>query len=104
MSKKNLEINPALYDVIVRPVITEKSTSLSEHNKVVFKVKKTADKPTIKKAVEQIFGVTVDAVNTLVIKGKVKRFRGRIGQRSDYKKAIVTLKAGDMIDFAAGVK
>lgn len=94
----------ALYDVLVRPVITEKSTMGLEHNKVQFKVAANASKPRIKQAVESLFGVEVKSVNTVTVKGKVKRFRGIPGKRSDVKKAIVTLKEGQTIDFAAGVK
>ena len=93
----------ALYDVILSPVITEKSTRVSEHNQVVFKVKKDATKPDIKAAVEELFGVKVKAVNTLVQKGKMKRFRGRVGFRSDVKKAIVTLAEGQSIDVTTGI-
>jgi len=75
-----------------------------EQNKVTFKVPTTATKPRIKQAVEELFGVSVVSVNTILTKGKVKRFRGTVGKRSDVKKAIVTLKAGDVIDFEAGVK
>ena len=96
--------NPVLYDVIVRPVITEKSTLSAEQGKVQFVVRPEATKPLIKQAVEALFGVTVTAVNTMVVKGKTRRFRGIRGQRSDVKKAIVTLKEGDAIDIAAGVK
>lgn len=93
----------AHYDTIVCPVITEKATMASEENKVVFKVANSATKPEIKAAVEALFGVKVTAVNTLVRKGKVKRFRGRIGQQSDYKKAIVTLAEGHAIDVTTGL-
>jgi len=91
------------YDVIVSPVITEKSTMASENNQVVFNVAKKATKPQIKAAVEALFGVKVTGVNTLVRKGKVKRFRGTIGTLSDVKKAVVTLKDGDSIDVATGL-
>ncbi|MCP1200680.1 50S ribosomal protein L23 [Notoacmeibacter sp. MSK16QG-6] len=91
------------YDVIVSPVITEKSTMASENNQVVFNVAKTATKPEIKAAVEALFGVKVTGVNTLVRKGKVKRFRGRIGRQSDVKKAIVTLEDGQSIDVTSGL-
>lgn len=91
------------YDVIVAPIVTEKATALSEQNKVVFKVARNASKPAIKSAVEALFDVKVTAVNTLVTKGKVKRFRGFLGQRSDVKKAIVTLAEGQSIDMASGV-
>ncbi len=91
------------YDVILRPIITEKSTRLSEHNQLVFAVRKDASKPEIKAAVEAIFKVKVEAVNTLVLKGKSKRFRGRPGRRSDVKKAIVTLAEGHSIDVTTGI-
>ena len=91
------------YDVITSPVITEKSTLLSESNQVVFNVPLTATKPEIKAAVEALFDVKVTAVNTLVRKGKVKRFRGRIGHQSDKKKAIVTLAEGQSIDVSTGL-
>lgn len=93
----------ALYDVILAPVVTEKSTRVSEHGQVVFKVKKDATKPEIKAAVEGLFNVKVTAVNTLVQKGKLKRFRGRAGYRSDVKKAIVTLAEGQKIDVTTGI-
>ncbi|MBZ9680008.1 MAG: 50S ribosomal protein L23 [Mesorhizobium sp.] len=91
------------YDVIVSPAITEKSTTASEQNQVVFNVAKKASKPEIKAAVEALFGVKVMAVNTLVRKGKIKRFRGTIGRQSDVKKAIVTLADGQSIDVATGL-
>ena len=91
------------YDVIVSPAITEKSTMASEQNQVVFNVAKKATKPQIKAAVEALFGVKVTGVNTLVRKGKVKRFRGTIGTLSDVKKAVVTLKDGDSIDVSTGL-
>lgn len=91
------------YDTIVRPVITEKTTILSENNQVVFEVAKSASKPEIKAAVESLFKVSVTAVNTVVTKGKIKRFRGIKGRRNDVKKAIVTLKDGDTIDLATGL-
>ena len=92
-----------MYDIIRAPVITEKATMGSEHRQVTFKVPLDASKPEIKAAVEGIFGVKVSAVNTLVQKGKVKRFRGRIGTRSDVKKAVVTLAEGHTIDVTTGV-
>lgn len=95
--------NLSHYDVIVSPVITEKTTMASEHNQVVFKVAKNATKPEIKKAVEGLFGVKVKAVNTLVRKGKVKVFRGIKGKQSDFKKAIVTLVDGETIDVTTGL-
>jgi large subunit ribosomal protein L23 len=91
------------YDVIVGPVITEKATILSEQNKVVFKVARNATKPQIKEAVERLFDVKVVGVNTLLTKGKTKVFRGRLGQRSDVKKAIVTLEDGQSIDVTTGL-
>lgn len=93
----------AMYDVVLAPVVTEKSTRVSEHNQVVFKVRKEATKPEIKAAVEGLFNVKVTAVNTLVQKGKLKRFKGRVGFRSDVKKAIVTLAAGQSIDVTTGI-
>ena len=91
------------YDVVVAPHITEKSTLLSEHNAVVFKVANDATKPQIKAAVEALFNVTVTGVNTLNQKGKVKRWKGKPYTRNDVKKAIVTLKDGDSIDVTTGI-
>ncbi|AZO07026.1 MULTISPECIES: 50S ribosomal protein L23 [Mesorhizobium] len=91
------------YDVIVSPAITEKSTMASEQNQVVFNVAKKASKPEIKAAVEALFGVKVTAVNTLVRKGKIKRFRGTVGRQGDVKKAVVTLADGQSIDVATGL-
>ncbi|MDA7946335.1 MAG: 50S ribosomal protein L23 [Hyphomicrobiaceae bacterium] len=91
------------YDVILSPAITEKSTMVSEHNQVVFNVRRTATKPEIKSAVEQLFNVKVKAVNTLNRKGKIKRFKGILGKRSDVKKAIVTLEDGQSIDVTTGL-
>ena len=84
-------------------MVTEKSTRVSEHNQVVFRVRMDATKPEIKAAVEGLFGVKVTAVNTLVQKGKMKRFKGRVGFRSDVKKAIVTLAEGQTIDVTTGI-
>jgi large subunit ribosomal protein L23 len=98
-----MSLDPRLYDVIVSPVITEKATALSEQNKVVFRVRPEATKPQIKEAVEKLFEVKVRSVNTLVTKGKRKVFRGRKGQRSDVKKAVVTLEAGQTIDVTTGL-
>jgi large subunit ribosomal protein L23 len=92
-----------MYDLILGPVITEKSTQASEHNQVTFKVRSEATKPQVKTAIEGLFGVKVKAVNTLNQKGKVKRFRGRLGKRSDVKKAIVTLEEGHSIDVTTGI-
>ena len=103
MAKKQEQIDVRHYDVIVAPHITEKSTLVSEHTAVVFKVAGDATKPQIKAAVEAIFGVGVTAVNTIVQKGKTKRWKGKPYTRSDIKKAIVTLKDGDSIDVTQGV-
>jgi large subunit ribosomal protein L23 len=91
------------YDVIVSPIITEKATIASENNQVVFRVARDASKPEIKAAVEALFGVKVTAVNTLIRKGKVKRFKGTIGRQTDVKKAIVTLAEGSSIDVTTGL-
>ena len=95
--------DPRHYDIILSPVITEKATVASEHNQVVFKVANSASKPQIKAAVEKLFDVKVEGVNTLVRKGKVKRFRGTLGQQSDVKKAVVTLAEGQTIDVTTGL-
>ena len=91
------------YDVITSPVITEKATILSEENKVVFRVPLSANKKDIAEAIEELFKVKVKAVNTIVQKGKTKRFRGIKGRRSDVKRAIVTLQDGQSIDVATGL-
>lgn len=91
------------YDVIVAPHITEKATLLSEHNAVVFKVAQAATKPQIKAAIEAIYNVKVAAVNTLTQKGKTKRWKGKPYTRSDVKKAVVTLAAGQSIDVTSGI-
>ena len=90
--------------MIVRPVVTEKSSLAAEQNKVTFKISPTATKNDVKAAVEAIFNVSVLKVNTIKTEGKVKKFRGKDGQRSDVRKAIVTLAAGQSIDFAAGAR
>ena len=95
--------DPRHYDVIIAPVITEKATMASEHNKVTFKVRKTATKPQIKEAVEKLFDVKVKSVNTLNRPGKVKTFRNKVGQQSDVKRAIVTLEEGHRIDVTTGL-
>ena len=92
-----------LYDIIQSPVITEKSTLASEHDQIVFNVARTATKPQIKEAVEKLFNVKVKAVNTLLRKGKTKRFKGRVGRQSDVKKAFVTLEDGQSIDVSTGL-
>ncbi len=91
------------YDVILSPVITEKATLLSEQNKVVFRVSQDSTKDEIAAAIEELFKVKVTKVNTLNVKGKTKRFRGRPGRRSDVKKAIVTLAEGQSIDISTGL-
>ena len=91
------------YDAIVSPVITEKATLASENNQFVFRVARNATKPQIKAAIEGLFSVSVISVNTLVQKGKTKRFKGRPGSRSDVKKALVRLAAGQSIDFTTGL-
>ena len=95
--------DPRHYDVIIAPVITEKSTMASERNQVIFKVAPGATKPQIKEAVEKLFDVKVKAVNTLVRKGKWRGFRGKPGLQSDSKKAIVTLEEGHRIDVTTGL-
>ncbi|MGE5157585.1 MAG: 50S ribosomal protein L23 [Gemmatimonas sp.] len=98
---KNIE--PRHYDVIVAPVVTEKATMASEHNKVLFKVAAKATKPQIKEAIEKLFDVKVKSVNTLVRKGKNKVFRGTYGSQSNTKRAIVTLEEGHRIDVTTGL-
>ena len=92
-----------MYQTILSPLVTEKATALSESGQVVFRVTLDATKPEIKAAVEGLFNVKVLAVNTLVVKGKAKRFRGRPGQRSDWKKAMVRLAEGQSIDLTTGL-
>jgi large subunit ribosomal protein L23 len=98
-----MSVKPEHYDLIKKPVITEKATMASENGAVVFKVAMDATKPQIKEAVEAIFSVKVKAVNTTVTKGKSKKFRGRDGERSDVKKAYVTLEEGNTIDVSTGL-
>jgi large subunit ribosomal protein L23 len=92
-----------IMNVLRKPIISEKTTLISEHNQVTFEVAIDSNKAEIKQAVESLFNVSVTAVNTIRVKGKVKRFRGMLGKRKDVKKAIVTLADGDMIDVASGV-
>ncbi|MBU2935075.1 MULTISPECIES: 50S ribosomal protein L23 [Pacificibacter] len=92
-----------MYDVIRKPIITEKATMASEHGAVVFEVAIDSNKPQIKEAVETLFGVKVKAVNTSITKGKAKRFRGMLGKRKDVKKAYVTLEEGNSIDVSTGL-
>ena len=98
-----MSAKPQHYDVIRKPVITEKATMASENGAVVFEVAIDAAKPQIKEAVEQLFGVKVKAVNTTITKGKQKRFRGQMGRRKDVKKAYVTLEDGNTIDVSTGL-
>ena len=95
--------DPRHYDVLVAPIVTEKATTASEHNQVIFKVARTATKPQIKDAVEKLFDVKVKSVNTLTRKGKLKAFRGSLGVQSDTKRAIVTLEEGHRIDVTTGL-
>jgi large subunit ribosomal protein L23 len=92
-----------MYQTILSPLVTEKATALSEQNQFVFRVAIDATKPEIKASVEALFGVKVLDVNTLVVKGKTKRFKGRPGQRSDWKKAMVKLAEGQSIDLTTGL-
>lgn len=96
-------VDPRHYDVIKSPLITEKGSLVAENNQVIFKVASNATKPQIKAAVEKLFDVKVKSVNTLVQKGKTKRFKGMLGQRSDVKKAVVTLAEGHSIDITTGL-
>jgi len=98
-----MSVKAELYDVIRKPIVTEKATMASEANAVVFEVAISANKPMIKEAVEGLFGVKVKAVNTTITKGKVKMFRGRKGKRKDVKKAYVTLEEGNTIDINTGL-
>jgi len=104
MAKAQLKVSQArMYHIVRAPVITEKATLGSQHNQVTFRVPLDASKPEIKAAVEGLFKVKVAAVNTLRVKGKVKRFRGTVGKRPDRKKAIVTLSEGSSIDVTTGI-
>ena len=98
-----MSAKPEHYDVIRKPIITEKATMASEANAVVFEVAIDSTKPQIKAAVEQLFSVKVKAVNTTITKGKVKRFRGMLGKRKDVKKAYVSLEEGNAIDVTTGL-
>jgi large subunit ribosomal protein L23 len=95
--------DPRHYDIILSPVITEKATIASEHNQVMFKVARHATKPQIKEAVEKLFDVKVKAVNTNLRKGKVKAFKGTVGEQSEVKRAVVTLEEGHRIDVTTGL-
>ena len=92
-----------MFDIVRSPVITEKATNASEHNQVIFRVPLTATKREVKAAVEGLFKVKVTAVNTIQVQGKLKRFRGRVGRRPDYKKAVVTLGEGQRVDVTTGI-
>jgi large subunit ribosomal protein L23 len=92
-----------MFDIVRSPVITEKATNVSEHNQVIFRVPLTATKREVKAAIEGLFKVKVTAVNTIRVQGKLKRFRGRVGRRSDYKKAVVTLGEGQRVDVTTGI-
>ncbi len=99
---KEVDLNKS-YKIILKPIVTEKATKLSEYNKVVFEVASKSNKNEIKGAVEKLFSVKVKAVNIINIKGKVKRFKGVLGKRNDIKKAVITLVEGNTIDISAGV-
>ena len=103
MSEASRASDARHFDVIISPIITEKATMQSEHNQVVFRVRKDATKPQIKAAIESLFDVKVTSVNTLVRKGKTRVFRGVRGRTSDVKKAIVTLVDGQKIDVTTGL-
>jgi large subunit ribosomal protein L23 len=98
-----MSLKPEHYDVIRKPIVTEKTTLASETGAVVFEVAIDSNKPSIKEAVESLFGVKVKAVNTTITKGKAKRFRGMLGKRKDVKKAYVTLEEGNTIDVSTGL-
>ncbi|MDT2084455.1 MAG: 50S ribosomal protein L23 [Planktomarina sp.] len=98
-----MSVKPEHYDVIRKPIVTEKTTLASETGAVVFEVAIDSNKPSIKEAVESLFGVKVKAVNTTITKGKAKRFRGMLGKRKDVKKAYVTLEEGNTIDVSTGL-
>ncbi len=102
-AKTKTQAQEWMYDIIRHPVVTEKSMMGSEHGQVTFKVPLSATKPKIKSAIETLFDVQVKGVNTIVQKGKTKRTKGIVARRSDFKKAIVTLVDGQMIDFGSGV-
>jgi large subunit ribosomal protein L23 len=104
LNAKNVRVGEgSKFDVLLAPVITEKSTRGSEHNQITFKVRLDASKPEIKVAVEKLFKVKVTGVNTVRQNGKIKRFRGLVGKRDDFKKAIVTLAEGQTIDITSGL-
>ena len=98
-----MSVKPEHYDIIRKPIVTEKTTMASEAGAVVFEVAISSNKPSIKEAVESLFGVKVKAVNTTITKGKAKRFRGMLGKRKDIKKAYVTLEEGNTIGVSTGL-
>ena len=98
-----MSVKPEHYDIIRKPIVTEKTTMASEAGAIVFEVAIDSNKPSIKEAVESLFGVKVKAVNTTITKGKAKRFRGMLGKRKDIKKAYVTLEEGNTIDVSTGL-
>ena len=98
-----MSVKPEHYDIIRKPIVTEKTTMASEAGAVVFEVAIDSNKPSIKEAVESLFGVKVKTVNTTITKGKAKRFRGMLGKRKDIKKAYVTLEEGNTIDVSTGL-
>ena len=98
-----MSVDSDFYDLLRRPIITEKATNASENGAVVFEVSMGASKPEIKKAVEELFKVKVKGVNTVITKGKIKRFKGKIGKRKDIKKAYVMLEDGNTIDVSTGL-
>lgn len=100
---KKTEATEWMYNIIQEPHITEKATMGSENGQVTFKVSMDSTKPKIKEAVETLFGVKVKGVNTMIQKGKNKRFKGIVGRRNDFKKAIITLEEGEMIDTGTGI-
>ena len=99
---REVDLNKS-YKIILKPIVTEKATKLSEYNKVVFEVAYKSNKNEIKGAVEKLFSVKVKSVNIINIKGKLKRFKGVLGKRNDIKKAVITLEEGNTIDISAGV-
>lgn len=103
MSKPEIKVTEKMYDTLLHPIITEKAMKCSENGQVTFRVPLAATKTEVKAAVEALFGVKVKSVNTIRVEGKEKRFRGRVGVRSDFKKAIVTLAEGQNIDLTTGV-
>ena len=100
--KKDDEVPEKFYDLIKKPIITEKATILSNNSQVIFSVPMAASKSIVKQAVEKLFGVNVKKVNMLVLKGKTKRFKGKMGKRKNEKKAIISLEKGQKIDITTG--